>query len=240
MPPYSQHGQVISTEMTLQTHAYPTTPREHFYSQLRQKHLLRLAYRRFIVFISTTISNNVIISTAHARGSLVDRFLAEPLIMVPRPTVDPYVDTTDPIVTDKRRGMRYGMEPEGLPRVGEYIHFQWYDDKKCYSCRVVYYHPEKDYTTVIHGKRKQYTIELVSMRNTAWDYVVDAHKTKRGEDPYDPTAYVGRILFFKDIPLDLGSNPTTPTAFVCKYMAPNNNICLQRKGPCRHNTTTWL
>ncbi len=65
------------------------------------------------------MSNYVIISTAYARGSSAEHLSAEPLIMVPRPTVDPYVDTTDPIVADKRRGLGYGMEPESCPHVGE-------------------------------------------------------------------------------------------------------------------------
>ncbi len=116
------------------------------------------------------MSKNVIISTAHARYSRVDYLLAEPLIMVSRPTVDPYVGATDPTVADKRRRLGYGTEPEGCPRVGEYMHLQWYEDKKCYPCRVVYYHPGKDNTTVIYGEREQYAIELVSMSNRAWHY----------------------------------------------------------------------
>ncbi len=181
--------------------------------------------------------NNVIIPTAYARGSRVDYLSVEPLIMVPRPTVEPYVDHTAPIIADKRRGLGFGMEPEGCPRVGECIHLRWYQYKKYDPCRVVYYNPGKNYTTVIYGKREQYAIEYVSIRNRDWLYIVDAHRTKRGEDPYDPSAYVGRILFFKDIPLGLSSDPTTPTAYVCEYLAPTNDICLHRNGPCKHNST---
>ncbi len=36
---------------------------------------------------------------------------------------------------------------------------------------------------MIYGKREQYTIELVSMHTEAWHYIIDAHKSKRGEDP---------------------------------------------------------
>ncbi len=101
---------------------------------------------------------------------------------------------------------------------GESIHLRWYENKKCYPCRVVYYyHPGKDYATVINGGSEQYAIEVVNMRNRYWHCIVDAHKTKRGEDPYDPTAYVGRILCFKDISLGLCSDPTTLTAYVCEY-----------------------
>ncbi len=78
------------------------------------------------------------------------------------------------------------------------------------------------------------------MRNTVWHYRVDAQKSKRGEDPYDPTAYVGRILFFKDIPLGLGADPKTPTVYVCECLAPNNDTCLHRKDSCRQNTTICL
>ena len=105
------------------------------------------------------MSNNVIISTAHAKSSRVDHLMANPLIMVPRPTVDPYIDNSDPIVANKRRGLGYGMEPEFYLRVGEYIHLRWHEDKKCYPCRVVYYKPGKDYTTLIYGKRQQYAVE---------------------------------------------------------------------------------
>ncbi len=114
------------------------------------------------------------------------------------------------------------------------------EDKRCYPCRVVYYHPGKDYATVNYEKRELYAVELVSMRNRAWHYIDDAHKSKWGEDRYDPTAYFCRFLYFKDILLGLGSGPTAPTAYVCEYLAPNNDICLHRKGPCRQSTTIWL
>ena len=45
--------------------------------------------------------------------------------MVLRPTVDPYPDTSDPVVADKRRVLGYGMEPASCPHVGEYIHLHW-------------------------------------------------------------------------------------------------------------------
>ena len=61
--------------------------------------------------------DNVIIPTAHARGSRVDHLSAEPLVMVPRPTVDPYIPYSDLVVADKRRGLGYGMEPESVRRV---------------------------------------------------------------------------------------------------------------------------
>ena len=223
MPPYSQRGRVLSTGMTLQTRTHPTVPHRHFCCQLRQKHYLRLPYRRVSVFNSTTMPDNVIIPAAHTRGSRVDHHSAEPLIMVPRLTVHSY---SDPVVADKRRVLEYKIEPEGFPRVGEFIHLRWYEDKKCYLCRVVYYHPGKNYTTVIYCSREQYAIEVVSMRNRNWHYYADAHKAKRGEDPYDPTAYVRRILFFKYIPLAFSSNPAAPNAYVCKYLAPTNDICL--------------
>ncbi len=38
--------------------------------------------------------------------------------MVPHPTVDTYVDHTDPIISDKHRGLGLGIEPEGCLRVG--------------------------------------------------------------------------------------------------------------------------
>ncbi len=123
MPPYSQRGQVISTEMTLETRTYPTVSHERFYHQLRQKYYLRLTQARVIVSHITRMSTNVIISIARAEGSRVDHLPAEPVVMVPRPTVDPYIDYTDDIFMDKRRGLGYGMEPEVFPRVGEYIHF---------------------------------------------------------------------------------------------------------------------
>ncbi len=186
------------------------------------------------------MSNNVIIASAHAKGSRIEHLTAEPLIMDSRPTLDPYIDTSDPIVADKRRGLVYGMETEGYPLVGGNIHLQWYEDKKCYPCRVVYCHTGKYYITFIYGKPEQYAVELVSTRNRAWHYIVDAHKSKQGEDPYDPTTYIGRILFFKDIPLGLGSDPTTPITYVCEYLVPNNDIFLHRKGPCSQNTTIWL
>ncbi len=69
--------------------------------------------------LSYVMANNVIISTARAEGSRVDHLPTEPLIMVPRPIVDPYIDYTDPIVMDKRRGLGYGIEPEECPRVCE-------------------------------------------------------------------------------------------------------------------------
>ncbi len=49
------------------------------------------------------MSINVIISTSRSRGSRVDHLSAERLIMVLRSKVDPYVDTTYPIVANKRR-----------------------------------------------------------------------------------------------------------------------------------------
>ncbi len=54
----------------------------------------------------------------------------------------------------KRKRLGYGMESDGYPRVGEYIYLRWQDDNKCYPCRIVYYNPGKDYTTVIYGKRE--------------------------------------------------------------------------------------
>ncbi len=80
------------------------------------------------------------------------------------------------------------MEPEGCPHVGEFIYLRWRADNKCYPCRVVCFNPGKHYSSVIYCKREQYAIELVTIRNGDWHYVVDAHKSKRGDDPYDPTA----------------------------------------------------
>ena len=117
MPPYNKRSQVISTGMTLQTRTHPTVPHRRFYCELLRKHYLRLPYRRVILSISTTVPNNVIIPTSHARGSRVDHRSAEPLIMVPRPTVEPYVDHIDLIISDKHRRLGFGMEPEGCPHV---------------------------------------------------------------------------------------------------------------------------
>ncbi len=78
------------------------------------------------------------------------------------------------------------------------------------------------------------------MRSRHWHYIVDAHKSKRGEDPYDPTAYVGRILFFNDISLGVYFDSTTPTAYVCEYLPLTHDICLHRNRPWKQNTTIWL
>ncbi len=42
------------------------------------------------------------------------------------------------------------------------------------------------------------------------------HKSKRGEYPCGPGAYVGRILYFHDISLAVSADPTTPTVYVCE------------------------
>ncbi len=77
------------------------------------------------------MSTNVFISTARANGSCVDHLQAEPLIMVPNPIVDSYIDYTDAFSMYKRKGLGYGIEPEGCPRVGEHIQLRWQDDNKC-------------------------------------------------------------------------------------------------------------
>ena len=183
MPPYIQRGQVISIGMTLQTTTYPIVPHERFYCQLRQNFYLRLTYGRFIVLIITRMSTNIYSSTARPEFSRLYYLQGEPLNMVPRPIFDPFIDYTDAVVMDKRKGLGYEMEPEDNPRVGEYIHLHWQDDHNCYPCRIVYYNLYKDYTTVIYGKREQYAIEYVSMRNGDWHYIVYAQKSERGEDP---------------------------------------------------------
>ena len=219
---------------------YPTVPLIYFYDQLRQNYYLKLTNRRVVESYSTTMRNNVIISTARAEGSRVDCLPVEPLIMLPRPIVVPYINYTDPLVMDKCKGMGSVMEPEGCPRVGEYIHLRWTVDKNCYPCRVVCHNTRNDYTTVIYGNREHFAIELVTTRNKDWHWIVDAHKSKRGEDLYNPTAYEGRILFFNDVSLGLSADPTTPTAYVCEYLQPTNDICLHRNRFCKQNTTTWL
>ena len=78
------------------------------------------------------------------------------------------------------------------------------------------------------------------MRNRHWHYIADAHKLKRGEDPNDPTAYIGRILFFNGVSLGASSDPSTPTAYVCEYLPPTHDICLHQNRPCKQNTTIWL
>ena len=138
MPPYNQRSQVISSGMTLQTSKYPTVPRTLYGHLLRQDDYLRLTQSISDVFNITTMPNNVINHSAHAEGSRVDHLPVEPLIMVPRLTVNPYIDYTDPVVAEKRNGLGYSMEFEGCIRVGEYIHLRWYEDSKCYLCRVVY------------------------------------------------------------------------------------------------------
>ena len=160
--------------------------------------------------------------------------------MVPNPIVDSYIDYTDAFSMYKRKGLGYGIEPEGCPRVGEHIHLRWQDENKCYPCRIVYYNPGKYYTTVIYCKHEQYTTEYVSMRKWDWHYIIDAHMSKRGEDLYDPTAQFGRILFFNDVPLGASSDFTTPPAYVCEYLPPTNDICLHQNLPCKQNTTIWL
>ncbi len=129
--------------------------------------------------------------------------------------MEPYIDQMDPIVAKMRIVLEYGMEPERCSRVEQCMHLSWCQDKKCCFYRVVYNKYGQDYTTLIHEKCEQYVIEYVGTHNRDWHYIVNAHETKRGEDPYDVSAYVGGILFFKDIPLRLSSYPTTLTAYVC-------------------------
>ena len=100
------------------------------------------------------MANDFIVHTAHPRGSRLDHLSVEPLIMVPSFTVQPYINHTDPIIADKRRGIGYGMELERFPRVEEYIHLRWYQDKKFYPCRVVYYNRGKDCPRWYSGSEK--------------------------------------------------------------------------------------
>ncbi len=100
--------------------------------------------------------------------------------------------------------------------------------------------PGKEYSTVIYGKGEKYAIELVTMRNKEWRYIVDAHKSKRSEDPYDLTAYLRRILFFKGVSFGLSSDPTTSKAYTCDCLLSTNDICLHQNRPSKQKTTIWL
>ena len=79
----------------------------------------------------------------------------------------------------------------------------------------------KDYFMVIYGKREKYAIEYVSTHHRDWHYIIDAHKIKRGEDPYDPSAYAGRILFAGDILLGPCSDLTTPNCVHMRIFSAN-------------------
>ena len=65
--------------------------------------------------------NYLIISAKHAKGFSLDHLSAEALIMVPRPTVDPNIDYSDPIVAHKRKSLEYDMEPGGCTCVIQYM-----------------------------------------------------------------------------------------------------------------------
>ena len=67
------------------------------------------------------MSNNVIIPIVYAKLTHFNNFMAERLIVVPRPTVDRCIEYSDPIVADKRRRLGYGMEPEDCLHVREYV-----------------------------------------------------------------------------------------------------------------------
>ncbi len=51
--------------------------------------------------------------------------------MVPRSTVNPYTDYSDPIAAEKRRELGYGMESERSSHIEEYIHLCCHTYKKC-------------------------------------------------------------------------------------------------------------
>ncbi len=97
---HNQRSQVISSGMTLQTSTYSTVPRTLYGHLLGQYDYLRITQSISDVLYSTTMPNNLINHSTHSEGFRIDQLPAEPLIMVPRLIVNPYIDYTDPIVAE--------------------------------------------------------------------------------------------------------------------------------------------